>query len=166
MENKATPLNEIERRMDKNRKKIQEIENDLQKNPDKYSSGAYFVVFKYIIMRDRFYDFFPTHFFSKFFLRIKFFFQNILFSKCVSEKTKRTNYLRKEISVSHATEAYEVIWQNMGYSFCQKTSYLLLSIFISILLIEVSLGIVLILNYIQYNLNENTKYQKVYEYLI
>ena len=152
--------------MDKNRKKIQEIENDLQKNPDKYSSGAYFVVFKYIIMRDRFYDFFPTHFFSKFFLRIKFFFQNILFSKCVSEKTKRTNYLRKEISVSHATEAYEVIWQNMGYSFCQKTSYLLLSIFISILLIEVSLGIVLILNYIQYNLNENTKYQKVYEYLI
>ncbi len=147
-----------------NRKKIQEIENDLEKNPDKYSSGTYFVVFKYIIMKDRFFDFFPTHIFSKLFLRIKYFFQNIIFSKCVSEKTKRTNYLRREISVSHATEAYEIIWQNMGYNLCQKTLYLLLSMFVTIILIGISFGIVLGLNFIQYNLDNNS--ERIYEYLI
>ena len=159
-----TPLNEIERRMAINRKKIQEIENDLEKNPDKYSSGTYFVVFKYIIMKDRFFDFFPTHIFSKLFLRIKYFFQNIIFSKCVSEKTKRTNYLRREISVSHATEAYEIIWQNMGYNLCQKTLYLMLSMFVTIILIGISFGIVLGLNFIQYNLDNNS--ERIYEYLI
>ena len=60
---KATPLNEIERRIFENKKKIAKIEKDLEENPDKYSSGTYFLVFKYISMRDKFYDFFPTNLF-------------------------------------------------------------------------------------------------------
>ena len=163
---KATPLNEIEKRMAINRKKIQEIEKDLEMNPDKHSSGTYFVVFKYIIMKDRFYDFFPTHFITKILVRIKYFFQNIMFSRCVSERTKRTNYIRKEFEVNHATEAYEVIWQNMGFSYCQKFMHSLLSISISIILIGISFGIVLLLNYIQYSLIENENLEESYEYLL
>ena len=63
-------------------------------------------------MKDKFYDFFPTNLFSRCFMKIKYFFQNILFSKCVSEKTKRANYIRTELAFEHATEAYEIIWQN------------------------------------------------------
>ena len=51
---------------------------------------------------------------------MKYFFQNIIFGKCMNEKTKRKNYLKTEINVQYATEAYEVFWQNMGYSLCQK----------------------------------------------
>ena len=163
---RATPLNEIERRMARKRKKIQEIEKDLEKNPDKHSSGAYFVVFKYIKMKDQFFDFFPTHFFSKIFVRIKYFFQNIIFSRCVNEKTKRLNYIRKEIAVNRATEAYEIIWQNLGYNTCQKYLYLILSMLFSLILIGISFGIVMVLNYIQYNLTDNNNDHRFYEYLI
>ena len=163
---KATPLNEIERRIAKNQKKIKEIEKDLEKNPDKHNSGAYFVVFKYMEMKDKFYDFFPTYIPSKIFIRIKYFFQNILFNRCVSERTKRTNYLRKQFTVYHATEAYEVIWQNMGYSVCQKTLYLFSSFFITIILIGISFGIVVSLNYVQYNLSNEYESHEIYEYLL
>ena len=163
---KATPLNEIEKRIAKNQKEIKEIEKDLEKNPDKHSSGAYFVVFKYIVMKDKFYDFFPTYFYSKIFIRIKYFFQNILFSRCVNEKIKRTNYLKKQFTVKHATEAYEVNWQNMGYSFFQKTLYLLSSFFITIILIGISFGIVVSLNYAQYNLSDENDSHQIFEYLL
>ena len=102
---KATPLNQIENRISKNKKKIKEIEKDLEENPNNYSSGTYFIVFKYISMRDKFYNFFPTNTLTKIFMRIKYFFQNIIFGNCVNEKTKRTNYLKLAFAVEHATEA-------------------------------------------------------------
>ena len=77
------------------------FEKDLKENPEKYSSGTYFIVFKTISMKDKFYDFFPTNLFSRCFMKIKYFFQNILFSKCVSEKTKRANYIKTELAVEH-----------------------------------------------------------------
>ena len=163
---RVTPLNEIEKRISKNKKEIKEIEKDLEENPHKYSSGTFFVVFKYISMRDKFYDFFPTHFIPKIFMRIKFFFQNIMCGCCVSEKKKRMNYLKTAFTVEHATEAYEVQWQNLGYSLCQKALYLSVSIFVTIVLIGISLGIVLLLNYGQFHLTENGKNNEFFKYLI
>ena len=165
---KATPLNEIEQRIAKNKREIQQLEKDLDQNPDKYSSGTYFVVFKYIIMKNHFYDFFPTNFFSKLFLRIKYFFQNIIFRCCVSEETKRLNYLRTEIRVELPTEAYEVIWQNMGFTNCQKILYKSFTLIVSIILIGISFGVVSFLNYIQFNLTdkETENLHHFYEYLL
>ena len=42
-------------------------------------------------MRDQIYDFFPTTLSSKIYYRIKYFFQNIIFAYCTSEKKKRLN---------------------------------------------------------------------------
>ena len=50
-------MNEIEQRIVKNNKKIKEIEKDLEENTDKHSSGTYFVVFKYIKIKDKLYNF-------------------------------------------------------------------------------------------------------------
>ena len=165
---RATPLNEIEQRIAENKIEIKQLEKNLEENPDNFSSGTYFVVFKYILMKNQFYDFFPTNFFSKLFLRIKYFFQNIIFSCCVSEETKRKNYLRKEISVELPTEAYEVIWQNMGFSICQKILYTSFSVIVSIILIGISFGVVSFLNYIQFNLTgtEQEGLHHFYEYLL
>ena len=163
---KATPLNEIEQRIVENKKKINEIEKDLKENPDNYSSGTYFVVFKYISMREKFYDFFPTNLFSITLMKIKYFFQNIFCGKCTNEKTKRTNYLKTAFGVEHATEAYEIIWQNLGFSLCQKFSYLSASIGISILLIGFSFGIVLALNYAQNEMKDNDNSHKFAKYLL
>ena len=163
---KATPLNQIENRISKNKKKIKEIEKDLEENPNNYSSGTYFIVFKYISMRDKFYNFFPTNTLTKIFMRIKYFFQNIIFGNCVNEKTKRTNYLKLAFAVEHATEAYEVQWENLGYSMCQKALYLSISIFVTIVLIGISLGIVLLLNYAQFNLTEKENDLEFVKYLL
>ena len=57
---KAYPLNQIQERINKNKEKILEIEKDISQNPNKYNCGTYFIVFKYIKMRDQIYDFFPT----------------------------------------------------------------------------------------------------------
>jgi len=163
---KATPLNIIEQRIAKKNKRIKEIEKDLAKNPDKYSSGTYFVVFKYMRMKDQFYDFYPTNLVQKILIRIKYFFQNIIFSKCVSEKTKRRNYLKTEIKVQYATEAYEVYWQNLGYSFCQKILFFSFSFVVTIILIFISFGIIYLLNYCQFKLAESEGAQSVYGYLL
>ena len=152
---KATPLKQIHERIIKNQMRIKEIEKDINENPNKYNCGTYFVIFKYIKMRDRIYDFFPTNFMSKLFIRIKYFFQNIVFESCTNAKSKRANFLKLSFTVEHATEAYEVLWKNLGYTQWQKYCYLFISISVSLLLIAGSLGIVLVLNHIQYNLTKN-----------
>ena len=97
---------------------------------------------------------------------MKYFFQNIIFGKCVNEKTKRKNYLKTEINVQYATEAYEVFWQNMGYSFWQKVFYFLFSILVTIILILISFAIVYILNYCQFNLTESEGKHTFSEYVL
>ena len=151
---KPIPLSKIEERINQNKKKIKEIEADLLSNPDKYNCGTYFVIFKYISMRDKIYAFFPTNFHSRIFAYIKYFFQNVMFGFCVNEKTKRINYLRTSFTIEHATEAYEVQWQNMGYSSKTKCLYLLISVFVTILLFGTSLCIVIGLNELQFHLIE------------
>ena len=151
---KAIPLKEIEERIVENKKKINEIEKDIYANPDKYNCGTYFVIFKYISMRDKIYSFYPTNLSTKFFMRIKYLFQNILCGCCTSEKTKRANYLKTAFTIEHATEAYEVLWQNLGYSFKERYFYLMLSVIATIILIGISLGIVVGLNEAQYRITE------------
>ena len=84
----------------------------------------------------------------------------------VSDKTKRANYIKKEITVEYATEAYEVVWQNMGYSLCSKSLYLLASIVTTIVLICFSFLIIFYLNSVQFNLTEGKNIHKFYEYLL
>ena len=163
--NRAESLNKIQGRINLNKEKIMLIEKDIEKNPNKYNCGTYFIVFKYIKMRDQIYDFFPTTLFSKIIFHIKYFLQNILFSKCISEETKRLNFLKNSFKVEHATEAYEVLWNNLGFTTFQKYSYLLLSIFITLILVAFSLCIVLLLNHIQYVLTEK-KSKNFWKYLL
>ena len=163
---KPTPLKVIEERIKQNKEKIIEIERDINENPDKYNSGTYFVVFKYISMRDQIYAFFPTNLASKTFMRIKYFFQNVLCGCCTSEKTKRTNYLKTAFTVEHAAEAYEVLWENLGYSFKQRYFYILLSAIGTILLIGVSFCIVMGFNEVQYKIKEEGKNNIFLRYFI
>jgi len=162
---KSTPLNKIQERINKNKEKIMEIEKDINQNPNKYNCGTYFIVFKYIKMRDQIYDFFPTTLSSKIYYRIKYFFQNIIFAYCTSEKTKRLNFLKISFQVEHATEAYEVLWKNLGYTTIQKYLYLLLSIIVTLVLVGISLCIVLLFNHIQYNLTEKNS-KNFWKYLL
>ena len=162
---KATPLKEIQEKIDKNKEKIRQIEKDINENPNKYNCGTYFLVFKYIKMRDKIYDFFPTSLFAKVFIRIKYFFQNILFGSCVNEKIKRANFLKTSFSVEHATEAYEILWQNMGYSQKEKFLHLLISIIITLFLVCITLSIVLLFNHFQYELSESGS-KSVWKYLL
>ena len=152
---KATPLSKIEKRIEENKKKLTDMEKDLLMNPNKYNCGTFFVIFKYISMRDKVYDFFPTTFSSRIFANIKYLFQNCLCGCCVNKKTQRINYLRTAFTIEKATEAYEVQWQNMGYSMKEKALYLSISVFVTILLIGASLSIVIGLNEAQYALTKN-----------
>ena len=163
---KATPLKEIEERIAQNKEKLKELEKDIYTNPDNYNSGTYFVIFKYISMRDKIYSFYPTNFSAKFFMRIKYLFQNFLCGCCTSEKTKRTNYLKTAFTVDHATEAYEVLWQNLGYSLKEKYFYLMLSVIATIILIGISLGIVVGLNEVQYNITKKGKNKDFLRYFL
>ena len=162
---KSTSLNTIQERINKNKEKITEIEKDIEQNFNKYNCGTYFIVFKYIKMRDQIYDFFPTTLSSKIYYRIKYLFQNIIFGHCISEKTKRLNFLKISFQVEHATEAYEILWKNLGYTTIQKYAYLLLSIIITIVLVSISLCIVLLFNHIQYQLTENNS-KNFWKYLL
>lgn len=159
------PLQEIKERINKNNERIKELEKDINENPNNYNCGTYFVVFKYIKMRDKIYDFFPTYFFSKLFVRIKYFFQNIIFSSCTNEKSKRTNFLKLSFTLEQATEAYEVLWKNLGYSQKQKYFFLFISIIVTLILVGISLCIVLLLNHIQYSITKNGS-ENIWRYLL
>ena len=117
-------------------------------------------------MQEQFYDFYPTHYITRALWKIKYFFQNIIFSNCANEKTKRKNYLKNEIKVEYATEAYEVFWQNMGYSLCKKILFFLISLLSTIILILISFAIVYFLNYCQFNLTEKEGKHTTAEYLL
>ena len=162
---KAHSLIKIQKRINENKEKIMEIERDIFQNPDKYNCGTYFIVLKYVKMRDQIYDFFPTSLSSRIYFLIKYFFQNIIFRKCVSEEKKRLNFLKTSFKVEHATEAYEVLWKNLGYTTFQKYLYLLLSIFVTLILVSITLCIILLFNHIQYLLTEE-KSANFWKYLL
>ena len=163
---KPTPIMDIEQRITQNKLKISEIEKDLNENPEKYSCGTFFVVFKYISMRDKIYQFFPTSFPAKVFMKIKYFLQNVVCSRFTSEQTKRLNFLKNAFTIEHATEAYEVMWQNLGYTNKQKYLYLSFSAFTTIILIGLSFVIVLGLNYAQDRIENNKTTASFLRYFI
>ena len=54
----------------------------------------------------------------------------------------------------------------MGYTYCKKAGYLLLSIATTLILICISFGIIYFLNSIQFDLTEDEKEHKTFEYLL
>ena len=130
---------------------------DLNQYPNKYNGGTFFLIFSTMNMRDKFYDFFPHSILEKIFWSIRYFFQNILCKSHINDSIKNLSYLKMEIDVKKADEPYEVEWENMGYTRTERNVRKFLSTLASFLLISVTFGIIVLINWGQRIISEDEK---------
>ena len=137
---------------------------DLNQNPNKYNGGTFFLIFKKIIMKDEFAQFFPNSYFLKFMWRIRYFFENFICGGCINEGRKAQTRLKISLDVVNDVEPYEIQWENMGFSRGERNLRLFFSIFAFIVLIVVTLGVIIALNYLQRKIKEKQK--NFWEYVV
>ena len=151
------PYQNIEQKVEEYGKKLDEMQLDLNANPNKYNGGTFFIVFETMGMRDEFYDFFPHSMAGKTIWSIRYFFECFLFQKCVGEERRKLTSLKMRIDVAAASEPYEVNWENMGYSRCERNVRFLISCLASVGLIIIAFLIIAGVNYWQRKLSEKQK---------
>ena len=162
--NRKIPFQELEDKINQYGKELDEMQRDLNDNPNKYNGGTFFIIFEEMSMRDNFYSFFPHTFLEKSIWSIRFFFECFLFQKCFSENRRKLTSLKMIIDVSNAAEPYEVEWENMGYSRCERNIRSLISSLASIGLVIIAFGIIVLVNYGQRKLSE--KQEDFWKYVL
>ena len=154
---KKTPVQEIEKKIEDYRTQLNQMQTDLNENPNKYNGGTFFVVFDNMLMKDEFCSFFPTTYFTKLLWSIRYGLESCCCKGCISHKTRKRTKLKLSVDVVTNIEPYEVEWENMGYSRCERNMRLLFSVIAFFALVAIELGIIIGLNAIQ---NYTTKRQK------
>ena len=154
---KKIKYEELEQKINKYGEELDKMQRDLNDNPNNYNGGTFFIVFEEMSMRDNFYDFFPHSMLEKTIWSLRYFFECFLFQKCINEEKKKKTALKMIIDVSSAAEPYEVEWENMGYSRCERNIRYLISSLASIGLIVIAFLIIVVVNYGQRKLSEKQK---------
>ena len=149
---KTTSVFDIKEKIDKIKKELKEKNEDIIKNPIKYNGGTFFLVFSKISMQEVFYNFYPHSYGSKLLWSIRYFFECILFSYFVSDAEKKLVRMKLRIDVMHAAEAYEVLWENMGYSRLKRNLSAVISGLATISLIIISFLVIYGLNFLSYKI--------------
>ena len=151
------PHDKLKEKYKKYSDELDKMQIDLNANPNKYNGGTFFIVFETMNMKDSFYDFFPHSYATKFIWSIRYFFECIIFQKCINEERRKMIALKMKIDVATAAEPYEIEWENMGYSRCERNIRSLISSLASVGLIAIAFGIIVIVNYGQQKLSEKQK---------
>ena len=154
---KKTPITDIEQKVEKYRNQLDQMQLDLNANPNKYNGGTFFLLFQKMQMKDEFASFFPSSSFLKLMWRIRYFFENIICGCCINEGRKERNRLKISLDVEKDVEPYEVQWENMGFSRGKRNLRLCFSVLAFAVLIVVTLGIIIALNYLQRKIKEKQK---------
>ena len=154
---KKTPITDIEQKVEKYRNQLDQMQLDLNANPNKYNGGTFFLLFQKMQMKDEFASFFPSSYFLKLMWRIRYFFENIICGCCINEGRKERNRLKISLDVEKDVEPYEVQWENMGFSRGTRNLRLCFSVLAFAVLIVVTLGIIIALNYLQRKIKEKQK---------
>ena len=154
---KKTPVKDIETKIEKYKGKLDEMQLDLNENPNKYNGGTFFLVFNKIEMKDNFAKFFPSSYFLKLMWKIRYFFENIICKCCINEGRRERTRLKMSLDVVNDVEPYEVEWENMGFSRGSRNLRLFFSIAAFVVLIVITLGIIIALNYLQRKIKEKQK---------
>ena len=154
---KKTPIKDIEKKVEKYRNKLDQMQIDLNSNPNKYNGGTFFLIFQKMQMKDEFANFFPNSYFLKLMWRIRYFFENIICGSCINAGRKDRNRLKISLEIERNVEPYEVQWENMGFSRGIRNLRLFFSILAFVVLIVVTLGIIIALNYLQRKIKEKQK---------
>ena len=154
---KERKLEDLEKKINEYGEELNKMQKELNDDPNKFNGGTFFLVFEKMSMRDDFYDFFPHSMAEKCIWSIRYFFECFLCQKCLSEERRKKTALKMRIDVATASEPYEVEWENMGYSRCDRNVRFLISSLASIGLIVIAFLIILLVNWGQRKLSEKQK---------
>ena len=130
---------------------------DLNENPNKYNGGTFCLIFDSMLMKDKFFDFFPHTIFSKITWTLRYCLYNCLLRPCINEPTRKLSKLKLRIEVTGDIEPYEIEWENMGYSRSERNLRFFISFFAFLVLIIITLGILIGLNRFQRYIAEKQK---------
>jgi hypothetical protein len=143
---KAKKMNtdELVKQRSETKQKIDEFFQNISK-----LNNVVFISFENCEKRENYFNKFPSSFVMKFIRFIQNILVNSLCSCCFEKSYKRKIKLLTTLKVEEAPEPSDIIWQNLEFSDLNKILRKIGIYFITILLISISFGIVILLNYIQ-----------------
>jgi hypothetical protein len=121
----------------------------LDHSPNKFLGNEMFVTFNKIAAYENFYHQFPETFWGHVWNNIKLFFYSFC-SCCTSSEARMNLYKRMKLTVNLAPEPEDVIWENLEFSEWSRVLRKFIVFSISLLIIGLSLGVVVGLNYFQF----------------
>ena len=135
-------------------KKLETILKEKMITSKENFAGSVLITFQTIKEKENFYKQFPHSFLEKCFVFIK----NLkfrIFCCCMTEERLERFHRRKKIKIYLAPDPEDIIWENMEFTSILKIKRGLLIYIISLLLMGISFGIVLALNYLQDDSEKN-----------
>lgn len=121
----------------------------MNKDNFQYWTKSCFVVFNTISDYEKYFDYFPHSWYRYIIFKGK-----LVFSCCCKAKAKGKSLAwMKSFKVEKAPEPEDIIWENFIYTDNQRFRRVLKTLFITIFLTLLNLGVVLALNYADANVN-------------
>ena len=127
---------------------IEELEQGNQTLSKINFAECIFAIFNTIKEKEKYYDKFPHNFLTLLYFYLKYIYY-FLFSSCIDKNKVRRFQRKKKISVDHAPEPEDVIWENLEISFIERVKRGIIIYSITIFLLLFAFGLVLSLTYLQ-----------------
>ena len=146
---------------------IHKLVTEINSIEEKYSNnfnGVAFVTFNTETEAEKYYKQFPHSFIHKLFSNIAS--GCCLYTCCcfLSDEKKKKLRRKQTIAVSKAPEPQDIIWENLENHFISRLSKSIVGYIVSILCIGASFGIVLGLNYLQYQSEKDFENNLILKY--
>ena len=144
------------------------LHSQLKKLEEDYSqdtfNGVAFITFNYEEEANEYEKLYPRTFLLKFFINFHRRFLLCCCSCCLEENTKIKLNKTTKLTVDLSPEPEDIIFEHLEYNFLSRLVRTLVLFFFTILLIGVSFGIVVGLNYIQYKSEKNLENNIILKY--
>ena len=156
---KSILLSDIQEEKQKLEKELEESIKYTEKLTEENFAGIIFITFETMEEQEKFLEAYPKNFIMNLFIKIKDL--KYYLCKCLITKENQKRFLlKRNLEVYIAPEPEDVIYENLQYSSLEKSLRILLTYFLSFLIIAVCFIIILVINNLQIKYMKKSKFNK------
>ena len=156
---KSILLSEVQDEKQKLEKKLEELIKETENLTEENFAGIIFITFETMNEQEKFLDLYPKSFIMNLLIKIKDL--KYFLCKCLISQEKQKRFLlKRNLEVYVAPEPEDIIYENLQYSFLEKSLRIFFIYFLSLIIIIICLTLILGLNSLQKKYMVNSNFNK------
>ena len=145
---KSILLSEIQEEKGKLEKNLEELLKETENLTESNFAGVIFIVFETMDEQEKFLKKFSKNFFMNLLYKLQFLIY--IFIKCCISEERRTQFLlKRDLEINVAPEPEVIFFENLQYSSLEKKLRVVMTSFLSLIIIGICFFIILLLNNLQ-----------------